>query len=596
MVKEMPRGIDKLGLKLLESGIVTKDILDKALAIREREQGEKKRTLVQILVKDLYVSHDHIYQEIARLYGLKRMKIEMNSVPEEQLKYFKKVNMAFPESIQEQMKSDKFLMIRDHKRKPYKALFVTADPTNRKIAQIARIIGAKRFETFFAPISNLQALIDRIFPEENIYLKTLGESQIEISDEEIQEETVDESAVESEINKSVLINLIEGMLIEAVRMGASDIHVFPIDAKVTEIHFRIDGKLRLWHTQDGIRPEAVAAVLKDRSVNLDRFEREMPQDGFIQRLIDAHMIRFRVSVVPIVARDFQYKLESIVIRVLDDRKVITSLDKLGFQAFARQQFIKSISKPQGMIIVTGPTGSGKSTTLFAALHHVIKPEINVLTVEDPVEYIVRGARQLKLNTKMNFDQALRAILRHDPDVVMVGEIRDEVTASTAIKLANTGHLTFSTLHTNDAPSAISRLYKMGIEPFLLSYAINIIIAQRLIRKLCEKCKEKIPHLDPQIPASLGFTEEEVFETEFYRAVGCKHCHHGYKGRIAIHEALYISNEIRQIIFNAGEQINEEAIKKQAIKDGMLTLRAAARERVKQGISTLEELAQSTTED
>jgi type IV pilus assembly protein PilB len=359
---------------------------------------------------------------------------------------------------------------------------------------------------------------------------------------------------------------------------------------------RIDGKLQLWHVQEGVRPEALAAVAKDRSKNIDRFEREVAQDGFIQRKVDGHMIRYRVSVLPIVASEFQYKLESIVIRVLDDRKVVADLDKLGFQGKAKEYFIKAISKPQGMIIVTGPTGSGKSTTLMAALNYVITPEINVLTVEDPVEYIIKGARQLKISQKNNFERALRAILRHDPDVVMVGEIRDKETAETGIKLANTGHLTFSTLHTNDAPSAVSRLYKMGLEPFLIAYAINIIIAQRLIRKVCDNCKRPITDLDPIIPKALGFTDQEINNTVFYEPVGCDKCNKGYKGRVAIHEALYFSKEIRRIIFKAGNEIDEEKIRDAAIADGMFTLRASGRERVKAGTTTLEEVAYATTED
>ncbi|MCB0276651.1 MAG: Flp pilus assembly complex ATPase component TadA, partial [Calditrichaeota bacterium] len=235
-------------------------------------------------------------------------------------------------------------------------------------------------------------------------------------------------------------------------------------------------------------------------------------------------------------------------------------------------------------------------TLLASLNHIVKPEINVLTVEDRVEYLIPGVRQIKIGTKNNVEQALRSILRHDPDVVMVGEIRDKETAEIAIKLANTGHLTFSTLHTNDAPSAISRMYKMGLETFLLAYAINIIVAQRLIRKLCERCKRPMSNLDPVIPLSLGFTNAEVAATTFYEAVGCQACQHGYKGRIAIHEAMYISQEIRSIIFSAGKDIDEEAIRKQAIKNGMLTLRASARERVKTGVTTLEEMARSTAED
>ncbi|NIT61050.1 MAG: type II/IV secretion system protein, partial [Aliifodinibius sp.] len=273
-----------------------------------------------------------------------------------------------------------------------------------------------------------------------------------------------------------------------------------------------------------------------------------------------------------------------VIRILDDRKVITDLDKLGFQGQAKDAFVKAISQPQGMIIVTGPTGSGKSTTLMAALNYIISPEINVLTVEDPVEYIISGARQLKIGPKMDFELAIRSILRHDPDVVMVGEIRDRITGETAIKLANTGHLTFSTLHTNDAPSAVSRLYKMGIETFLIAYAINIIIAQRLIRSLCKKCREPISKIDPVIPLKLGFTEGEVAKTTFYRAVGCDECNGGYKGRVAIHECLYFSKAVRKKIFKTGTDIDEEGLRELAIKEGMLTLRAAARERVKQGFT------------
>jgi len=247
----------------------------------------------------------------------------------------------------------------------------------------------------------------------------------------------------------------------------------------------------LWHTQENTLPEAVMAVVKDRSKGLDRFERERAQDGFIQREIDGHIIRYRVSVLPTIGTELKNKFESIVIRILDDRKVIRDLGKLGLTGYANTAFVKAISQPQGMIILTGPTGSGKSTTLVAALYQVINPTKNVLTVEDPVEYVIEGARQLKIGYKMNFEQAIRSILRHDPDIVLVGEMRDKETAETAIKLANTGHLTFSTLHTNDAPSAVARLFKMGVEPFLIAYAINIIVAQRLIRKLCENCKKKI---------------------------------------------------------------------------------------------------------
>jgi type IV pilus assembly protein PilB len=232
------------------------------------------------------------------------------------------------------------------------------------------------------------------------------------------------------------------------------------------------------------------------------------------------------------------------------------------------------------------------------LHHVIDPTVNVLTVEEPVEYIIRGARQLKLGPKMNFEQALRGILRHDPDIVLVGEMRDKATAEIAIKLANTGHLTFSTLHTNDAPSAVARLYKMGIEPFLIAYAINIIVAQRLIRTLCNACKRPIPkeELDRDLYMKFGLTEEELETATLYEAAGCDKCSGGYKGRAAIHEALYFTKDIRKLIVVAGSEIDEEKVRNQAIKDGMWTLRRSGMERIKVGQTTLEEIASATTDD
>jgi type IV pilus assembly protein PilB len=440
--------------------------------------------------------------------------------------------------------------------------------------------------------------MEQVVPPENEFLKLLANTDVQIESNIEDEGAVDEEALESEISKSALINLVEGCLVEAVRQGASDIHIIGKEGNRTEMLMRLDGNLKIWHIQENTMPEAVAAVVKDRSKNIDRFEREMSQDGFIQRMIDGHQIRFRVSIMPIVGTEFKHKFESIVIRVLDDRKVITDLSKLGLQGPAKDFFYKAISKPQGIIILTGPTGSGKSTTLIAALHQVIDPTVNVLTVEDPVEYIIKGARQLKIGSKMDFDLAIRGILRHDPDIVLVGEMRDKVTAEIAIKLANTGHLTFSTLHTNDAPSAISRLYKMGIEPFLIAYAINIVVAQRLIRTLCLNCKkpQKLTDKDIQIYLKFGFTEDLMKNTTFYEPAGCDKCNSGWKGRAAIHEALYFTREIKELIVSAGEEINESALREQAIKDGMWTLRRSGMERMMEGATTLEEVVATTTED
>jgi type IV pilus assembly protein PilB len=271
------------------------------------------------------------------------------------------------------------------------------------------------------------------------------------------------------------------------------------------------------------------------------------------------------------------------------------LNVLGLQEQAKKDFVKAIEKPSGIVIITGPTGSGKSTTLVAALYYVIDPTKNVLTIEEPVEYLINGARQLKISKNMTFEQAIRGILRHDPDIVLVGEMRDLQTAEVAIKMANTGHLTFSTLHTNDAPSAVSRLYKMGIEPFLIANAVNLVMAQRLVRRLCS-CKE-IYQPEYETLRGIGFNDTEIENTTFYKAVGCEKCYNtGYKGRVAIMEALYFSKEIKRIILQSGGEIDEEYIKKTAIKNGMLTLRASGRERIKNGDTTVEEIMAITVDD
>jgi type IV pilus assembly protein PilB len=308
--------------------------------------------------------------------------------------------------------------------------------------------------------------MEELFPRRNEFLDRISDSDENAFDlgatyEHKEDQVVDEEQLDAEINRSSLINLFEASLLEAVRLGASDIHMFPNRLKQTEFHLRVDGELQLWHTQDKVSPVAMLAVAKDRCLAVDRFEREAAQDGYIQREVDNALIRYRVSVLPIASANREVKAESIVIRVLDDRKIFSNLSAIGLLPGALERFEKAVRQPHGMVILTGPTGSGKSTTLVAALHQVISPRRNVLTVEDPVEYIIHGVRQIKLGSRLSLEGALRAILRHDPDVVMVGEMRDRPTAELAITLANTGHLTFSTLHTNDAVSAISRLYKMG---------------------------------------------------------------------------------------------------------------------------------------
>lgn len=587
---------DKIGYLLLKKGIIDVEVLEKALKVKQNENGKIKRNLAQILVQDFNFDHDTIFRQVAILYAFRELNVKVEEIPEARIEEIKKMINSAPEDVKSQILEHKVIPFQFDDRIRDKLIMAAIDPTDKSITKIAYGLNAKKYEVSYIRKKDYTKLIQILVPPENEFLKAMEEHKEEITIDKDAESSLDEEALEAEINKSALINLVEGALVEGVRKGASDIHFIPKTGNRTEVMFRIDGDLKVWFVQENTWPEAVIAVVKDRSKGLDRFEREKAQDGFIQREIDNHIIRFRVSVLPMVGTELKNKFESIVIRILDDRKVIKDLEKLGLTGYSKEAFQKSISKPQGMVILTGPTGSGKSTTLIAALYQVIDPTVNVLTVEDPVEYVIEGARQLKIGHKMNFEQAIRAILRHDPDIVLVGEMRDKETAEVAIKLANTGHLTFSTLHTNDAPSAVSRLYKMGIEPFLIAYAINIIVAQRLIRKLCD-CKRKVKNFDEGLMKSAGLDIAEWRNYEIYEPVGCPKCNNGgYKGRLAIHEALYFTKEIRELIVKSGTEVDEESIRQQSKKDGTLNLREAGFEKVKLGLTSIQEVMASTTED
>lgn len=587
---------DKIGYTLLKKGIIDYETLEKSLSVKESETNKKeRRNLGQILVSEFNADHDAVFREVANLYAFREIYLADENIDAARTEFIRKMVDALPDGVRDMLIQSKILPLKFDEKQPDKLIVIAADPTDRTIPTIVRNFNVKKYEVTYVRLKDLQGLLEQVIPPQNEFLKLLEDTQISVETEG-DDTGLDEEALEAEINKSALANLIEGAIVEAVRRDASDIHIVPAEGNKTNFLFRIDGDLQLWHCQENTMPEAVLAVIKDRTKGVDRFEREMSQDGFIQRVIDGHQLRFRVSIMPIVTTEFKHKFESVVIRVLDDRKVITDLNKLGLQGPAKESFHKAIEKPQGIVILTGPTGSGKSTTLIAALYQVINPTVNVLTIEEPVEYIIRGARQLKISPKMSFEQSIRGILRHDPDIVLVGEMRDKVTAETAIKLANTGHLVFSTLHTNDAPSAIARLYKMGIEPFLIAYAINIIVAQRLVRTLCKSCKQPIGDEEKEDLRKFGFTEEELANHTFYKAVGCDKCTGGYKGRAAIHEALYFTKAIKNIILNAGEKVDENAIRDQAMKDGMWTLRRSGMERMMEGVTTLEEVIANTVED
>ena len=594
---------DRVVVMLLHKMVVTTADVEKAIEVRS-ESGSKDALWRYLAAAANDSTREAIYAEAASVYAFR----DANLGPGRPDADFAKLVMeAFDEERRDRLFQLRVIPVEyeaDSATGGAKLVFATNDPARPDLHRFLQQLKLGRFELQYAPESAITRLYGDIFPKKNVYLERITDDPLAVdlgtSYETNEKELIDEDALEAEISRSSLINLFEASLVEATRQGASDIHIFPNARRQIDIFFRVDGRLSKWHTEDRVHPESFLAVVKDNAVNVDRFERDMAQDGFIQRHIDDALIRFRVSVLPIATASQEVRAESIVIRVLDDRKVLTDLRKLGMLEVALDRFDKAIRQPHGMVILTGPTGSGKSTTLVAALHQVVSPEVNVLTVEDPVEYIIKGVRQIKLGHKLSLEGALRAILRHDPDIVMVGEMRDRATAELAIKLANTGHLTFSTLHTNDAPSAVSRLYKMGVEPFLLAYAINLVVAQRLIRNLCPTCKIVDNDPDTVLLKSVGFTDEEIEATTFYmpgHKDDCATCHGGgYKGRRAMCETLYFSRDIRHMIVESGEAIDEDAIRELGRSEGMLTLLDSAREIVKIGDTSVEELIRvSSTE-
>jgi len=583
--------------------LITKMIFERELvesASRKMlEYGENSAgALAKILVSDFAAAHDEVYEALARHYAFPHYDLNVEELSPAQQDACKEILSKFPEDLKKKLLYHKIFPFQITNKQREILQVLASDPMDKIIQEIVEQTSFKRIEIYWTHLKTIEDLIALLAPQKNEFLQLLEEAGQVLSEVDDGSGTLElnEQALDEEINKSLLVNLFEGALLEAVNKDASDIHIIAANRNTIDVFFRIDGKLQLWHRQDNTPPEALSAVVKDRSIGVDRFERDTAQDGFAQRMIDGHLIRFRISIIPVVSSEYDRRFESIVIRVIDDRKVITDFRKLGFQTQAEQEFVKSISTSKGIIIVTGPTGSGKSTTLMAALHHVINPTVNVLTCEDPVEYVIKGARQLKIGHKMSFDQAIRAILRHDPDVVMVGEIRDKITADLAVKLANTGHLTFSTLHTNDAPSAISRLYKMGIETFLLAYSINIIIAQRLVRKLCMHCRRPLSPEHWPAALAIGLSQEELEAGTIFEPVGCPKCANGYKGRVNIAEALYFYPEVRNEIVKSINDIDEERLRAVAEKHGMLSMRASGIDRMRHGLTDLTEVLYATAED
>ncbi len=401
-------------------------------------------------------------------------------------------------------------------------------------------------------------------------------------------EDVEDDILSGEVDAPI-VKLVNGVLIKAFKMKASDIHIEPYE-KVMRIRYRLDGVCKTMMNLPLKIRNAVISRVKIMS-KLDIAERRLPQDGRIKMKLGRRAeVDFRVSVLPTLFG------EKVVLRLLDKSSLQLDMTKLGFEELALGEFKEAIHKPFGMVLVTGPTGSGKTTTLYSALADLNQDDVNIMTAEDPVEFNLMGINQVQMHDEigLNFAAALRSFLRQDPDIILVGEIRDYETAEIGIKAALTGHMVLSTLHTNDAPSTINRLLNMGVEPFLVASAVIMVVAQRLARKVCDNCKQVI---DVPVKAlqDIGFTKEEVEEgITCYSGEGCNNCGGtGYKGRIALYEVMVANDEIKDVILQGGTTFE---IKESAIRNGMMTLRKSGLHKIKDGVTTIEEILRVTFGD
>ena len=401
-------------------------------------------------------------------------------------------------------------------------------------------------------------------------------------------EQIDVSSLEKQGGEAPVIRLVNLMLMSAIQKGASDIHIEPYE-KEFRVRFRIDGILYNVMAPPMKFRDAITSRIKIMS-KLDIAEKRLPQDGRIKIRFAVEgatkEIDFRVSCLPTLFG------EKIVLRLLDKDKLMLDMTKLGFESESLSKLENAISKPWGMVLVTGPTGSGKTNTLYSSIAKINTPETNIMTAEDPVEFNLVGVNQVQVreNIGLNFAAALRSFLRQDPNIILVGEIRDFETAEIAVKASLTGHLVLSTLHTNDAPGTISRLMNMGIEPFLVASSVNLICAQRLVRRICTQCKEDHPH-PPEAMTNAGFTAEESKTVVPKRGKGCERCNGtGYKGRVGLYEVMEITEELRELILVGASALE---LKRKAVDEGMITLRRSGLRKVMEGVTTIEEVARET---
>ena len=467
-------------------------------------------------------------------------------------------------------------------------ILAMADPTNLHALDDIKFLTGYNVDPCVASENAISQAIERYYnagPSYDEVMAGFDEQQIDFSQDQ---EDVNVSDLERASGDAPVVKLVNMILLNAIKKRASDIHIEPYEKKF-RVRYRVDGVLTEEMTPPLKLKNAISSRIKIMS-SLDIAERRLPQDGRIKlKMGQGREMDFRVSVLPTLWG------EKIVMRLLDKGNLQLDMSKLGFDPKPQEDFTWASHQPWGMVLVTGPTGSGKTTTLYSALSDLNKTEHNISTAEDPVEYNLYGINQVQMHDEigLNFASALRSFLRQDPDILMVGEIRDFETAEIAIKAALTGHMVLSTLHTNDAPATVSRLLNMGVEPFLITASLNLILAQRLARKVCSDCKREVPK-DEKILREVGMTTEQIAQCKPMKGAGCKTCNNsGYKGRIALYEVMRMNDTIREMILQGSSTAE---LKLGAIRSGMISLRMAGILKIIQGMTTPEEVMRVTMAD
>jgi type IV pilus assembly protein PilB len=560
---------DRIGEFLVREGLITQEQLGAAL----RDARQNTTRLGYALIKLGAVSETDLTRALARHYRVPAVDLDRVQLDDRIVRLIP-ADLAIKHQVLPLRRVGRMLTL------------AMANPTDATAIDAVKFVTRYDVEPVIVGEATLRRNLEQKYQKEDDHLTEILE-QMDVGDDvEVVEETEEEvsvAALQAQIDDAPVVKLINGILTDAVVRGASDIHIEPYE-KELRVRYRIDGALQEIMKPPMRMKAALASRLKILA-QLNIAERRVPQDGRIKMKIRNRVIDFRVSTLPVIFG------EKIVLRILDKTNLTLDLEKFGLEPKAQKDFMSAIMNPYGMVLVTGPTGSGKTTTLYSALSKINTEDVNIMTAEDPVEYNLHGINQVLVRNEvgMTFAAALRAFLRQDPNIIMVGEIRDIETGSIAIKAALTGHLVLSTLHTNDAPSTITRLIDMGLEPFNVAGALNCVTAQRLVRRICQNCKQAVTYPADYIE-SAKLTDEHK-QLTFYRGKGCERCSgSGYKGRAGLYEVMHVSPDIRRLIMHSA---STDELREQGLSEGMLTLRMDGMLKVSRGVTTLEEVIKET---